>query len=78
MGKMHLVASEGIPRKSSFIRNNDNLDQLLQRFWGKKNCLGRQGQLKKFCVNDTSRSSPHEMKRDVILRNILDEKLKTV
>jgi len=33
---MHLVASEGIPRKSSFIRNNDNLDQLLQRFWGKK------------------------------------------
>ena len=30
---MHLAASEGIPRKSFFIRNNDNLDQLLQRFW---------------------------------------------
>ena len=31
--KIHLAASEGIPRKSFFIRNNDNLDQLLQRFW---------------------------------------------
>jgi hypothetical protein len=33
MGKINLAAPEKIPRKSFFIRNNDNLDQLMQRFW---------------------------------------------
>ena len=32
-GKIPLGASEEVPRKSFFIRNNDNLDQQLQRFW---------------------------------------------
>ena len=31
--KKLLAAPEGVPRKSFFIRNNDNLDQQLQRFW---------------------------------------------
>jgi len=32
-GKIPLAAPEEVPRKSFFIRNNDNLDQQLQRFW---------------------------------------------
>ena len=32
-GKIHLAASEGVPRRSFFYRNSDNLDQQLQRFW---------------------------------------------
>jgi len=32
-GKIPLAAPEELPRKSFFIRNNDNLDQQLQRFW---------------------------------------------
>ena len=32
-GKIPLVGPEEVPKKSSLIRNNDNLDQLLQRFW---------------------------------------------
>ena len=33
MWKVPEVAPEGIPRKGFFIRNNDNLDHQLQRFW---------------------------------------------
>ena len=33
MGKTNLAAPERIRRKIFFIRNNVNLDQLLQRFW---------------------------------------------
>jgi hypothetical protein len=33
LGKIPLSAPEEFPRKSFFIRNNDNLDQQLQRFW---------------------------------------------
>jgi hypothetical protein len=29
----NLLAPGGVPRKSFFVRNNDNLDQKLQRFW---------------------------------------------
>ena len=32
-GKILLAAPEEVPRKSFFIRNSDNLDQQLQRFW---------------------------------------------
>jgi len=32
-GKIPLSVPEEVPRKSFFIRNNDNLDQQLQRFW---------------------------------------------
>jgi hypothetical protein len=32
-GKIPLPAPEEVPRKSFFIRKNDNLDQQLQRFW---------------------------------------------
>ena len=32
-GKIPLSAAEEVPRKSFFIRNNDNFDQKLQRFW---------------------------------------------
>ena len=32
-GKIPLAAPEEVPRKSFFIRNNDNLHQQLQRFW---------------------------------------------
>jgi len=32
-GKIPLAAPEEVPRKSFFIRNSDNLDQQLQRFW---------------------------------------------
>jgi len=32
-GKIPLAAPEVLPRKSFFIRNNDNLDQQLQRLW---------------------------------------------
>jgi hypothetical protein len=37
-GKIPLTAPEGVPRKSIFIRNNDNLDQHLQRFWVFEEC----------------------------------------
>jgi len=33
MWEVHLAAPEGIPRKGFFILKNDNLDQLLQKFW---------------------------------------------
>jgi len=33
MLEVHLATPEGISRKGFFIFNNDNLDQLLQRFW---------------------------------------------
>jgi len=32
-GKILLAAPEEVPRNCFFIRNNDNLDQQLQRFW---------------------------------------------
>jgi len=32
-GKIPLSVPEEVPRKIFFIRNNDNLDQQLQRFW---------------------------------------------
>jgi len=32
-GKISLAAPEEVPRKSFFIRNNNNLDQQLARFW---------------------------------------------
>jgi len=32
-GKIPLAGPEEVPRKSFLIRNNDNLDQQLQRFW---------------------------------------------
>jgi hypothetical protein len=66
-GKIPLAASEGVPRKSFFIRKSENLDQQLQRISKLKNYLGRHGQLKKFCVKNTSRSIPHEMIQDVTL-----------
>lgn len=31
-GKIHLAASEEVPRKSLFMRKSDNLDRRLQRF----------------------------------------------
>jgi len=32
-GKIPLAVPEEVSRKNFFIHNNDNLDQLLQRFW---------------------------------------------
>jgi len=36
-GKIPLAAPEEVPRKSFFIRNNDNLDHRRQRFWETEN-----------------------------------------
>ena len=62
-GKLPLAAPEEVPRNSFFIRNNDNC----RDFEKLKNCLIIHGQLKKFCVKNTSRSIPHEMIQDVTL-----------
>ena len=63
-GKTHLAAPEEVPRKSFFIRNNDNLDQQLQRFWEIEELPNKTWTAEEILCEDTSRSIPHEMIQD--------------
>jgi len=66
-GKISFAAPEEVPRKSFFIRNNDNLDQRLERFWEIEELPNKKWTAEGISCEEPFKKLPHEMIQDVTL-----------